>query len=122
MNHSNIAQSLDNLLRAWKELAPDGIVAEMTLEQFRTATAPALDTRLQIRKLDQERSSTVAAREAADRKANEDYLLVVNSIKGSPKHGEDSPLYRSLGYTTKSERRSGLTRKSQVKPEAVAAK
>ena len=122
MIHSNIAQSLDNLLRAWKELAPDGIVAEMTLEQFRTATAPALDTRLQIRKLDQERSSTVAAREAADRKANEDYLLVVNSIKGSPKHGEDSPLYRSLGYTTKSERRSGLTRKSQVKPEAVAAK
>ena len=92
MIHSNIAQSLDNLLRAWKELAPDGIVAEMTLEQFRTATAPALDTRLQIRKLDQERSSTVAAREAADRKANEDYLLVVNSIKGSPKHGEDSPL------------------------------
>ena len=121
MIQSNIALSLDNLLRACQELAPEAIFAEMTLAQFRTATAPALETRKQIRWLDQERASAVAARDAADRKANDDYLLVVNSIKGTPKHGEDSPLYRSLGYTTKSERRSGLTRKSQVKPAAVAA-
>ncbi|MFZ4774382.1 MAG: hypothetical protein ACOYM3_03410 [Terrimicrobiaceae bacterium] len=117
----NITLALENLLRVWEELAPEAVFAEMTLAQFRTATAPALEAREQIRLLDQERAGSVAARDTADRKANVDYLLVVNSIKGSPKHGEDSPLYRSLGYTTKSERRSGLTRKSQVKPEAVAA-
>lgn len=121
MIKSNLALSLENLLRAWEELSPESIFAEMTLAQFQTATAPALEARRKLQWLDQERASAVAARDAADRKANEDYLLVVNSIKGTPRHGEDSPLYRSLGYTTKSERRSGLTRKSQVKPEAVAA-
>lgn len=117
MIRKDITQSLDSLLRAWEELAPDAVFSEMTLEQFRTATAPAYETRQQIVWLDQQRRSLMAARRAADEKANELYLLVVNSIKGSPQHGENSPLYRSLGYVTKDDRRSGLTRKLRVLPE-----
>jgi len=117
MIRKDITQSLDSLLRAWEELAPDAVFSEMTLEQFRTATAPAYETRQQIVWLDQQRRSLIAARRAADEKANELYLLVVNSIKGSPQHGENSPLYRSLGYVTKDDRRSGLTRKLRVLPE-----
>lgn len=117
MIRNDITQSLDSLLRAWEELAPDAVFSEMTLEQFRTATAPAYETRQQIVWLDQQRRSLIAARRAADGKANELYLLVVNSIKGSPQHGENSPLYRALGYVTKDDRRSGLTRKLRVLPE-----
>lgn len=117
MIRKDITQSLDSLLRAWEELAPDAVFSEMTLEQFRTATAPAYETRQQIVWLDQQRRSLIAARRAADGKANELFLLVVNSIKGSPQHGENSPLYRSLGYVTKDDRRSGLTRKLRVLPE-----
>ncbi len=117
MIRKDITQSLDSLLRAWEELAPDAVFSEMTLEQFRTATAPAYETRQQIVWLDQQRRSLIAARRAADEKANELYLLVVNSIKGSPQHGENSPLYRALGYVTKDDRRSGLTRKLRVLPE-----
>lgn len=117
MIRKDITQSLDSLLRAWEELAPDAVFSEMTLEQFRTATAPAYETRQQIVWLDQQRRSLIAARRAADGKANELFLLVVNSIKGSPQHGENSPLYRALGYVTKDDRRSGLTRKLRVLPE-----
>lgn len=117
MIRNDITQSLDSLLRAWEELAPDAVFSEMTLEQFRTATAPAYETRQQIVWLDQQRRSLIAARRAADGKANELFLLVVNSIKGSPQHGENSPLYRALGYVTKDDRRSGLTRKLRVLPE-----
>lgn len=112
MIQKDITQSLDSLLRAWEELAPDAVFSEMTLEQFRTATAPAYETRQQIAWLDQQRLSLSAARSAADANANEQYQLVVNSIKGSPKHGENSPLYRALGYVTKADRRSGLTRRN----------
>jgi hypothetical protein len=35
----------------------------------------------------------------------------VNSVRGTPGFGPDSPLYRALGYVRKSERKSGLTRK-----------
>jgi hypothetical protein len=112
MVEKDITNSIDTLLRAWEELAPDAVFAEMTLEQFRTATAPARDIRQQLAWLDQQRSSLMAARTNADLDANEQYLFVVNSIKGSPKYGENSPLYRALGYVTKAERRSGLTRKT----------
>lgn len=117
--HINV--SLENLLRAWEELSADASFGGMTLEEFRTATAPAFMTRQQIAWLDQERASLMAARSAADRDAIGQYLLVINAIKGSPAHGEDSPLYRSLGYKTRTERRSGLTRKPRTESETQEA-
>lgn len=120
MVNRDITLSLSNLLRAWEELAPEAAFAGMSLEQFREATASAFTNRQKLTWLTQERAATVAARAASDRDAVEKYLLVVNAIKGSPAQGENSPLYRSLGYVTKSERRSGLTRKT-VGTEAVAA-
>jgi hypothetical protein len=52
-----------------------------------------------------------AARSDADLAANEVLDLVVNSVRGTPGFGQDSALYRALGYVRKSERKSGLTRK-----------
>lgn len=113
MVQKNIATSLTNLLRAWEELAPDVVFANMTLDQFRAATVSAFETRAKIAWIKQEHTAVIAARAAADHEAASHYLLAVHSIKGSPTFGEDSALYRSLGYTTKSERKSGLTRKGQ---------
>lgn len=93
----------------------------MTLDQFRAATASAFEQRSRLTWLNQERAATLAARMLADRQALGSYLLVVNAIKGAHEHGEDSPLYRSLGYKTKSERRSGLTRKSPGQPDGAPA-
>ncbi len=117
----SINASLENLLRAWEELSADASFGGMTLEEFRTATAPVFTNRRRIAWLDQERASMMAARSAADRDGIGQYLLVVNSIKGSPAHGEDSPLYRSLGYKTRTERRSGLTRKPRTEPDTQEA-
>ena len=36
--------------------------------------------------------------------------LVVNGVLADPSEGPDSSLYEAMGYTRKSERRSGLTR------------
>lgn len=117
MLQKDVTVSLSNLIRAWEELAPNATFAEMTLAQFRTATAPAFDSRQKIQWLNQERAAAVAEKRRSEEVATEKYLLVVNSIKGAPSHGENSPLYRSLGYRTRAERRSGLTRK-RVQPGA----
>jgi hypothetical protein len=37
--------------------------------------------------------------------------LVVNGVRADPTEGIDSALYEAMGYTRKSERKSGLTRK-----------
>ncbi len=41
-------------------------------------------------------------------------ILVTHGVRSHPDHGEDSPLYRSMGFVPKSERGSGLTRRSSA--------
>ncbi len=38
--------------------------------------------------------------------------MIARGVEGHPDHGDDSPLYRAMGFVPFSERRSGLTRKS----------
>jgi hypothetical protein len=52
-----------------------------------------------------------ASQADVDQAANVLTDLVVNSVKGTPGFGQDSPLYSACGYVRKSDRRSGLTRK-----------
>ncbi len=40
-------------------------------------------------------------------------LRIVNCIHGRENFGEDSEFYRFLGFKTKAERKTGLTRKKQ---------
>ena len=47
--------------------------------------------------------------------------LVVNAVKGDPDFGDDSDLHDAMGYVRRSDRASGLSRKSQHAP-ALAAK
>ena len=42
--------------------------------------------------------------------------LVVAGVLADPTEGPDSSLYEAMGYTRKSERRSGLTRKGNNAP------
>jgi hypothetical protein len=44
----------------------------------------------------------------------------VDSVKGHPKFGENSPLYSAMGYVPKSERSSGLTRRREAQTTKAA--
>ena len=52
-----------------------------------------------------------SARALADAVTNDKVKLVVNSVKGHPSYGENSDLYRAMGYLTAADKASGLTRK-----------
>ena len=109
------------LLNSWQAMAPAGRFYGMSLENFRSVVNPAMEISANIVKADQDRVAKVIARDAALKKLNDSYQLVVNGIKGSPEHGEDSPLYGSIGYKTRSARQSGLTRLKKDQSESVAA-
>ena len=47
--------------------------------------------------------------------------LVINGVIGSPDYGPDSDLYGAMGYVRKSQRKSGLTQKSNVPTPAPPA-
>ena len=96
---------------AWKEIAPQASFAGRTLEQFTLETEVALQLRAEIESLERQLEGRKVDRSVADETASDLMELVVNSVRGTPVFGPDSPLYRAMGYIRKSERRSGLTRK-----------
>lgn len=58
----------------------------------------------------------IAARDAADAAFSSKAQLVVAGVLADPTEGPDSALYEALGYTRKSERRSGVTRRKRGEP------
>jgi hypothetical protein len=110
-------QKIVRMLGAWESLAPAKTFAGMTLQQFRAAVEPALDARRRLDALDAQRQSLTAARDSADDEALRRAQQVVAGVLADPTEGPDSPLYEAFGYTRKSERKSGLTRKRETPPE-----
>jgi hypothetical protein len=55
-------------------------------------------------------------RDAADAVVLAKAQQVVNGVLADPSEGPDSSIYEAMGYTRKSERRSGLTRKGNNAP------
>lgn len=115
----------DRILRfrlAWGELAPQATFAGMTLAQFTEATQPPLEEREQLSLLALMQAAALRRRGAADVAARDRLALVIDAVRGDPAYGEDSALYRALGYIPKSERRSGLTRKVSTTATTPAAR
>jgi hypothetical protein len=54
--------------------------------------------------------------EAADEVVAAKSQLVINGVLADPTEGPDSALYEAFGYTRKSERRRGLTRRRTSPP------
>ncbi len=116
------SEKIEKVIDAWSDLAPDKKFGLMTLEEFKQRVKPSLETRQSLRTLKDTQINALTTRAHSDEESLKALLLVVNAIKGDPTEGEDSALYQACGYVRKSERKSGLTRKSKTaQPLAPAA-
>ncbi len=98
-------------VKAWRQLAPDESFGGMSLVEFEEATESSVSTREKIEVLKTQSLAAIQQRKLADEELRNKLVLVINSVRGAPAHGENSPLYRALGYVPKNGRASGLTRK-----------
>jgi hypothetical protein len=105
---------MQRMLNAWETLVPDKSFAGMTLAQFKAAAQPAQAARQRLEELDDQRTQVIAQREAADEALQAKMLQVIAGVLADPTEGSDSALYEAMGYTRKSERKSGLTRKRKT--------
>jgi hypothetical protein len=111
-NPTRVARKAAEVSTAWEQIAPDAEFAGMALPAFKTAIGESFSIRERLGQLEAELSANLARRAIADAETNTKVKLVVNSVKGHPSYGENSDLYRSMGYKTESDKLSGLTRKS----------
>jgi hypothetical protein len=86
--------------------------AGFTLAQFKTRVKPSFDTRTEVATLDTQLKAARQSRNNADVVSSENALNVVNGVRSAPGFGENSALYKAMGYVPKNERRSGLVRPS----------
>ena len=106
---------------AWREIATEESFAGMTLAEFETKTAPLSASMARLQSLDVQYAAELKARDEADAAAREAMRIVANAVRGNPAYGEDSALYRAMGFVPLSERQSGLTRKTAEVPAANGA-
>jgi hypothetical protein len=97
-------------LSSWAEYAQGKSFAGMTLAEFEVKSKEPLDVRKDLGDARTKVSGLLLKREKADDTLNEDLLLIAHAIRADKDLGEDCPLYRSLGFVPKSERKSGRRR------------
>jgi hypothetical protein len=115
-NPKSNQQKMEKMLNAWETLAPTKSFGGMTLAQFQAAALPAQAARQRIAELETQMTHAIDERETADEAFLAKAQLVINGILADPTEGTDSALYEAMGYTRKSERKSGLTRKRNQPP------
>ena len=115
-NAKKIEEKIERMLNAWRTLAPDKTFAGMSLTQFEATAAPSTTARQKIAALETQLTDAYAARDRADEAFDARAKQVVAGVLADPTEGPDSALYEAIGYTRKSERKTGLTRKRTETP------
>jgi hypothetical protein len=113
-----LLEKLDRIDNAWQMLAPNKTFGGMTLSQFEEECLPSREARNAIEDLQDLLTKALAGRDTADANTASKIQLVVAGALGDPTEGANSALYEAFGYTRKSERRTGLTRKRKGKGES----
>ena len=98
------------MVSAWTELAPTAQFAGLTLAQFEAKVKPSFDTRTEVSTLETQLKAARQSRKNADAVSNDDALNIVNGVRSAPGFGENSALYKAMGYIPKNDRKSGLVR------------
>jgi hypothetical protein len=129
MKHSpkTVLERINKVIAAWEALRPQSTFAGMTLAEFRDAVRPSLESRSRLTEAKNIVSASVALRDDADGNTVEFIKRVIAGVKADGTAGEDSEIYKTMGYVRSSDRQSGLTRVNRAVStprieESIAAK
>lgn len=106
-------EKIHKMINTWETLAPDKHFGGMSLAQFKEVAGRSLAARERLDDLEDQRREILVERAEADEDFNIKAQQVVAGVLADPEEGPDSALYQGFGYTTRRERKSGLTRKSK---------
>lgn len=111
-----ISRKRAQFLSSWAEYAQGKSFAGMTMAEFEVKSKEPLDVRKDLADARTKVSGLILKRDKADDTHNEDLVLIAHAIRADKGFGEDSPLYRSLGFVPKSERKKP---RRKAKPPAL---
>ena len=107
----SLTQQLEVLASGWEKYAVNETFSGYTLEQLQTLIHSLKELLAVMDALKLDYRGKIAARQTMGTELGDIRLRIVNCIRGHENFGEDSEFYRFLGFKTKAERKTGLTRK-----------
>ena len=110
-----LIERMEQMINAWKTLAPNKQFGGMTVEQFEAFAAPVRAAVALIEDLDDQKTQALNNRDSALELFFEKAQLYINGVLADPTEGKNSSLYEASGYVRQSERKSGLTTKGKAK-------
>jgi hypothetical protein len=116
-NPGRVFNRVEKILSAWQYQAPDDSFYGMTLQEFQNAVAPAREVRERIEALEREAMALIHKRALLDAECHALANGVVFAVRAHPKHGANSPLYRTMGYMCDQDKRPGRPRKTKPQRE-----
>jgi hypothetical protein len=121
-NPAIVEEAITDITNAWTQLAPAATFAGMTFAQYQAAVKPSLDARTTITGLEEQMTSAITNRDKMDVTSESINQKVVKAVVGDVNYGDDSALYEAMGYIRKSQRKTGLSRKSKTAAAKAPAK
>jgi hypothetical protein len=106
-----INEKINQVTTAWALFAPEKSYCNYTLAAATSAFQPVFDVRQDLANADVSYTALIARRDTVDAEANDLMLRIVNAVKAEP-NGENSEVYRGMGYKTKNERANPGSRTS----------
>ena len=110
----------DLYVSVWRQFAETESFAGMTLEQFIAATEGAMTARQNLIDARALLANLVGERNTADVEMRKTLALIINAVRGNAQFGENSSMYRSMGFVPKSERATGKTNRPTTPPANAA--
>src|SRR5262245_34433504 len=104
---------------AWENMRPDKQFSGLSLENFKERTKPSLDIRAQMAQLESQLRALASQLAKADEVSDATVSSVINGVRGDLQEGDDGDLYEAMGYTRRSSRSSGLTRRRAAGPTSA---
>ena len=120
MKINSLLTELEVLASGWEKYAVDHTLSGYTLAQLKALIASLKELVAAMDALKLEYRGKIAARQSMGLELRDIRQRIVHCIRGHEDFGEDSEFYRFLGFKTKSERRSGLTRKTSEPTETLS--
>ncbi|MST01080.1 MAG: hypothetical protein EXS29_07195 [Pedosphaera sp.] len=111
MNTQSIVVRIEQSLLAWKTHVPQNKYLGLTWEEAVVVLASPKAIRGEIAAADSAYTGLLATRTDLDSSATSLLKRLTYAVLAE-QGGENSPMYRAMGYVTEEERASGLTRKS----------
>ena len=113
-------ERLNAIIEAWTNLRPTKSFAGMTLEEFKQAVGSSVEARARLDHANEELAVARIDRDNADLHSMPILDRVVAAVVADETEGYNGALYAAMGYVRKSERSTGLTRRTSAESEQPA--